>query len=325
MATPWSSWDWTGADIDVGLPSITHDGVSDCKPCTCHCKTHYGVHVHSTPSAPQPRRQLAAELRRLRGDRTLAEVSRRLGWSESKLSRIETGRLGINKADLERLVGLYATTDQVRARLAALTDRQHRQEWWEPYTDALADPYEDYIAREGQANAILVYEAQVVHGLLQTAEYAHAVIQADSTLQDPDSINQRVQVRMARQALLIRQPQPAFHVVLDEAVLVRPIGGPDLFKRQMRRLAEDAQRPNVTVQILGFAVGAHRALSGSFTILEFPDGVGPPLVYSEGLTGGIVRTDPDAVRSYRESFEAICAVALSPDRSAELITAAAGA
>jgi hypothetical protein len=280
--------------------------------------------VASTPHVPQPRRQLGAELRRLRGDRTIAEVAGILGWSESKLSRIETGRLGINRADLERLVGQYATTDQEKARLAALTDRSRRQAWWEAYTDSLADPYEAYIAAEAKAISILAYEAQIVPGLLQTAEYAFAVIQADSTIRDPDSINERVMVRMARKAVLIREPQPVLHVVIDEAALARPIGGPELFKRQMLSLVEASQRPNVTLQVLSFAVGAHRALSGSFTILEFAGESDPPMAYSEGMTGGIIRTAEHEVRSYRDSFEAICTVAASPEDSRGIISAVAG-
>lgn len=279
----------------------------------------------SAPHVSQPRRQLGAELRRLRGDRTLADVASRLGWSESKLSRIETGRLGITKPDLEQLIGEYATSEQESARLAALISRSRRQAWWEAYTDALTDPYETYIAAEAKAISILAYEAQIVPGLLQTAEYAHAVVHADSTIRDPESINQRVQVRMARKAVLIREPQPNLQVVLDEAVLARPIGGPELFKRQMLSLVEASWRPNVTLQVLNFAVGAHRALSGSFTILEFPEGTDPPLAYSEGMTGGVIRTEPDEVRSYQESFEAIRTAALSPEESRNMVSAAANA
>lgn len=257
-------------------------------------------------------------MRRLRGGRTLAEVTGQLNWSESKLSRIEGGKLNIAKADLERLLVLYAITDKDRARLAELTDRQRRQAWWEPYTDALTDPYEAFIAAESRATAILTYEAQIVPGLLQTAEYANAVIRADSTLRDSESLNQRVQVRMARKAVLIREPQPQLKVILDEAVLARPIGGAELFKRQMLSLLEASERPNVEVQVLSFEIGAHHALSGSFAILEFPDG-DPSLTYSEGLTGGVMRSDPADVRAYYESFSSIGAVALNQEESRAMI------
>jgi hypothetical protein len=263
-------------------------------------------------------------LRRLRGSRTLADVVGHLGWSESKLSRIESGKLNISRPDLDRLVDLFATSEQQRARLTSMTDRQRRPAWWEPYTDALTDPYEAYIVAESRAKSIISYEAQVVHGLLQTAEYAHAVTQADSNLRDAESINQRVQVRMARKAVLIREPQPQLRVVLDEAVLARHIGGTELFKRQMLSLMEASSRPNVTLQVLSFATGAHRALSGSFTVLEFFDEAEPPLVYSEGLTGGVIGSDPNDVRVHCESFEAVCAMALNQEESRGMIRKAAG-
>lgn len=274
--------------------------------------------VTSASRAPQPRRQLGAELRRMRGRRTLAEVVTVLGWSESKLSRIEGGRLNISGGDLEKLIAYYSPTDGDRARLAALAAQQRRPAWWEPYTDALTDQYQAYIAAESRATAIMNYEAQVVPGLLQAAEYAFAVIRADSTLHDPETINQRVQVRMARKAVLIREPQPRLHVILDEAVLARPIGGADVFKRQMLSLLEASERPNVDIQVLSFGIGAHHALAGSFTILEFSEG-SPPLAYSEGLTGGVVRDDPTEVDAYYESFSSISAVALNHEDSRAVI------
>jgi hypothetical protein len=254
----------------------------------------------------------------MRGRRTLAEVVSRLGWSESKLSRIEGGKLNISASDLDRLVSTYSATEADRARLTALADQQRRPAWWEPYTDALTDPYEAYIAAESRATAIMNYQAQVVPGLLQTAEYAFAVIQADSTPHDAETINRRVQVRMARKAVLIREPQPRLHIVLDEAVLARPIGGVDVFKRQMLSLLEASERPNVDIQVLSFGIGAHHALAGSFTILKFSEG-SPSLAYSEGLTGGVVRDDPTEVDAYYESFSSISAVALNHEDSRAVI------
>jgi len=273
---------------------------------------------------PQQRRQLGEELRRLRGERTLADVARQLGWSESKISRVENGKLGISEVDLSLLIATYGTTEREKARIAALTSRSSRQAWWEPYIDALADPYEAYIAAEGRATSISTYDALVVPGLLQTAEYANALIELNNSLRDPEMISQRVQVRMARKAVLVREPQPTFRAVVDEAVLRRPIGGTELFRRQLLSLVEASQRPNVTIQVLSFTVGVHWGLSsGSFTLLESQDEATMPLVYSEGLTGGVVRTEPSDIRSYRDSFESICEVALSPEESRGLMAATA--
>jgi transcriptional regulator with XRE-family HTH domain len=280
--------------------------------------------VPTTPRVTQLRRQLGDELRRLRGNRTLADVADHLGWSESKISRIENGKLGISEADLTQLVEIYSPTEQERARVAALTSSSSRTTWWEPYSDALTDPYEAYIAAEERAASILAYEALVVPGLLQTAEYVKALMGSDDKLRDQDLIGQRVQVRMARKAVLVREPEPTFQVVIDEAVLRRPVGGADLFRRQLLGLVEASQRPNILLQVVPFDAGAHLGLtSGSFTLLE--SGAGTGIVYSEGLTGGVIRTDPDDVGSYRDTFTSICEVALDREESRALMSTIAEA
>jgi len=277
------------------------------------------------PSPTLLRRQLGAELRRLRErtHRTVADVAGGLGWSQSKLSRIETATIGVRGADLERLLDVYAVGDKERARLLALRGQARQKAWWEAYGDALPDAYETLIGFEAEASVISTYEAQVVPGLLQTDEYANAVTLADGVYDDPDVLGQRVAVRMARQAVLIREPPPHLCVVLDEAVLRRPMGGHDVQRRQLLRLVEAAERPTVTLQVLPFAAGAHRALAGSFIILEFAADSDHPLVYCEGMTGGVFRSRPEELRSYLTSFDALRDAALSPERSTELIAALA--
>jgi|SRR5579859_5460551 len=267
------------------------------------------------------RRQLGAELRRLReaAGRTVADVAGALGWSESKLSRIETAAIGIRAADLERLLDGYRVEAAERARLGGLAVQSRQRAWWEAYGDVLPDAYETYIGFEAEASAIYTYEAQVVPGLLQTAEYASAIMQAELADDRPEIIGQRVGVRMARQAVLTRDPAPEFRAVLDEDVLRRPIGGAEVLRRQLLRLAELSERPNVTLQVLPFSVGAHRGLAGSFIVLEFGDGTGEPLVYSEGLTGGVFRNKAAEVRTYLMAFEAIRAASLGPKDSLALI------
>jgi transcriptional regulator with XRE-family HTH domain len=273
------------------------------------------------PSPTLLRRQLGAELRRLRErtHRTVADVAGGLGWSQSKLSRIETAHIGIRGDDLARLLDEYGVGDKERSRLLALRGQARQKAWWEAYGDALPDAYETLIGFEAEASVISTYEAQVVPGLLQTDEYAKAVTLADGVYEDPDVLGQRVAVRMARQAVLTRDPPPQLRVVLDEAVLRRPVGGPDVQRRQLMRLVEAAGRPNVGLQVLPFAAGAHRALAGSFIVLEFADGSDHPLVYCEGMTGGVFRSRPEELRSYLTSFEALRDAALSPARSVEVI------
>jgi transcriptional regulator with XRE-family HTH domain len=271
------------------------------------------------------RRQLGAELRRLRDrtHRTVADVAAELGWSQSKLSRIETATIGISGADLERLLAEYGVADKERSRLLALRVQARQRAWWEAYGDILPDAYETLIGFEAEASLISTYEVQVVPGLLQTDEYANAVTQADGIYDDPEVLGQRVAVRMARQSVLTRDPPPRLWVILDEAVLRRPIGGPDVLHRQLLRLAEASERPTVTIQVLPFEAGAHRALAGSFVVLEFPGDSDQPLVYSEGMTGGVFRSRPEEVRSYLNSFKSLCAAALGPEESARFISAVA--
>ena len=200
-----------------------------------------------------------------------------------------------------------------------LSGQARQRAWWEAYGDALPNAYETYIGFEAEASSIYTYEAQVVPGLLQTAEYTSAIMQAELADDRPEIIGQRVQVRMARQAVLTRNPPPELWAVMDEDVVRRPIGGRDVLRRQLLRLAEVSERPNVTLQILPFGVGAHRGLSGSFIVLEFPDGTDESLVYCEGLTGGVFRSKPAELRTYWMAFEALRTAALSPKDSIALI------
>ncbi|BCB79755.1 helix-turn-helix transcriptional regulator [Phytohabitans flavus] len=277
------------------------------------------------PSPTTLRRQLGAELRRLRADRTVADVAAELGWSESKLSRIETANTGVRPKDLDRLLEAYAVAEDARARIRALAGQSRQRAWWEAYGDVLPNAYETYIGFEAEAIGIYNYEAQIVPGLLQTAEYASAVIQADGIYEDDEVHGQRVAVRMARQAVLTRDPPPKLSVILDEAVLRRQIGGPDVMRRQLTSLAEANERKMITVQILPFSAGAHRALAGSFVILEFSGNSDHPLVYCEGMTGGVFRSRQDELRSYWMSYESLRSVALSPKLSVELINKVAHA
>jgi transcriptional regulator with XRE-family HTH domain len=287
------------------------------------------VHVAAKPSPTMLRRQLGAELRRIRdrAQRTVASVAEQIGWSESKLSRIETASTGVRNADLDRLLDAYGVDDAERARLRALAAQSRQRAWWEAYGDALPDAYETFIGFEAEATSIRTYEAQVVPGLLQTAEYASAVMHAFVPSDRPEVIEQRVAVRMARQAVLTRQPPPQLWAILDEDVLRRPVGGPDVLRRQLLRLIEASERSMVTIQILPFSVGAHPGLAGSFMVLEFAGAESgasdQPLVYSEGLTGGVFRSKPEDLRSYLDSFEALRAAAMTPVESMEAIAAAA--
>jgi hypothetical protein len=279
------------------------------------------------PSPTTLRRQLGAELRRLRADRTVADVATELGWSESKLSRIETAHTGIRPKDLDRLLEAYAVAEDARARIRALAGQSRQRAWWEAYGDVLPNAYETYIGFEAEATSILVFEALLIHGLLQTDEYARAVFEADGRRHDgrrfdDAEIDQKVQVRMARQAVLSRQPPPDLVLILDEGALRRRVGGSDVLRRQLNWLNEAGERNNITIRVLPFEVGAHSALGGPFTILRFSGG-DQPLVHCEGRTGGVFRTRSDEVDGYIASFDGLRDAALTPRDSARFIAAVA--
>lgn len=266
------------------------------------------------------RRALGDELRRLRGDRRAAAVARSLGWSESKLSRIETARTGITESDLDRLLTSYAAAPDDRQRLRELARRGRPRVWWTQYRSAVPAPYDEYLALEAEAMVMCEWETQVVPGLLQTDEYARAVIEVAADTVDTETIQRRHELRMARQTVWMRDPPPRLSVVLDEAVLHRRVGGPEVLRDQLQRLYEDSLRPEVELLVLPFSAGAHPGLTESFMILDFAPGGRGPIVHSEGLTGGMFHVKSDQVRVYRTAFDDIRHRALPIEATRELLT-----
>jgi transcriptional regulator with XRE-family HTH domain len=265
------------------------------------------------------RRELGDELRRLRGDRRAADVAVGLGWSESKLSRIETGRTGITEPDLDRLLSAYGVRGEVRARLRDLVRRGRVRVWWTPYRSSVPDPYDEYVALEAEAVVMAEWEAQVVPGLLQTDEYARAVIEVGADIADPETAQRRLALRMARQAVLTRDPPPRLTAVVDESVLHREVGGRDVLDRQLQHLLDASHRPGVELLVLAFEAGAHAALTESFVIFDFAPGSRSPVVHSESLTGGQFRNRPAEVQLYRQAFDDLRCRALPVDASRSVI------
>jgi hypothetical protein len=246
-------------------------------------------------------------------------VSAALGWSESKLSRIETAHTGISEADLDRLVTAYGVRVEDRERLHELARRSRMRAWWTPYRSSVPDPYDEYVALEAEALAIYEWEAQVVPGLLQTDEYARAVIEVGADIGDTATIQRRLALRMARQAVLTRDPPPGLQIVVDEAVLYREVGGREVLLRQLSRLAEDSRRPGLELTILPFSAGAHAGQTESFMVLEFEEGTRAPVVHIEGLTGGLFRVKPSEIEVYQDALDDLRERALSPEESRTVI------
>ncbi len=272
--------------------------------------------------APSVRaRQLAAELRRLRDEARLTgeEVGERLGWSPAKVSRIETARTAITAADLTRLLDLYEVTGPRRDRLTELGRSAGERGWWDAYADTLGPEYATLIAMEAQAERVRWYAAQIVPGLLQTEAYAREIIASTLLISPPGEIERRVQVRMTRQRILHNDRPLRLSVVLDEGVLLRRVGGPQVMREQLEHLAEAAAWPNMDLRVLLNETGAHPALTGEFTILEFPELISPDVVYLEHMTSNIYVEQEADVYRYTLAFDRLLALALEPHESARLI------
>jgi transcriptional regulator with XRE-family HTH domain len=265
------------------------------------------------------RRELGDELRRLRADRRGADVVALLGWSESKLSRIETARTGITESDLDRLLAAYGVRAEDRVRLSDLARRGRARAWWTQYRSSVPDPYDEYVALEAEAVAMSEWECQVVPGLLQTDEYARAVIEVGADISDPETIQRRLALRMARQAVLTREPPPRLSVVVDESVLRREVGGREVLDRQLQHLFDASHRSDVELLVLPFDAGAHAALTESFVIFDFGADTRAPVVHNEGLTGGHFRTRPHEVDVYRGAFDDLRRRALPVEVSRSVI------
>lgn len=270
------------------------------------------------------RRRLAAELRRLRdrAELTLEEAAGQLGWSITKLSRIETSRVGVQPDDLRRMLDSYGVEGDRREGLISLGRAARTRGWWDAFADSLPSDYANYISLETDAIALRCYDVQTVHGLLQTEDYARAVIQsALMALSPPAEVERRVEVRQTRQRLLTRDENPLrFWTVIDEAALRRVVGSSEIMRSQYARLLEMADLPNITIQVLPDAVGAHPATSGTFSIMEFPEQHDPAVVYIETMMSNLYVENDTAVYRYTLAFDHLRALALGPQDSKAFIT-----
>ena len=247
---------------------------------------------------------------------TIDSVAARIGCSTSKVSRIETGHTTATPTDVQNILDIYGVDEAIKAELVQIAREARLKGWWHPFSTVLTGAY---VGLEAAARSVRTYEQQVVPGLLQSEEYAIAMIQA-ARLGDIDpEIEQRVHVRMARQSLLTSDDPIDLRVVLDETVLSRPVGGDEVMRDQLRRLIEAARLPNVTLQILPFAVGAHAGMDGTFAILEFEEERDADVVFTENATGGLFLEKSEELQKYHAIFEAIQATALDPDQSAEMM------
>jgi hypothetical protein len=258
---------------------------------------------------------LGAQFRRLREavGVTPEQAGYEIRSSRSKISRMETGQVGFKPRDVTDLLTLYGVTDeQERSRFLDLTRRSGRPDWWAEYSGVLPAWFETYLGLESASSAIRSFEIQFVDGLFQTEDYARAVARLGQRAAPDAEIERRVELRVRRQELLARASRPRIWLIMDEAVLRRPIGGPAVMRVQLRRLIEMAGTPGVTVQVVPFARGGHAGAGGSFRILRFRERDLPDMVYAEQLTSAVYLEQRQDVEHYLAVADQLSGEALTP-------------
>ncbi|MFI9323798.1 helix-turn-helix domain-containing protein [Kitasatospora aureofaciens] len=265
---------------------------------------------------------LGSQLRKLRESRGVSreEAGYSIRASESKISRMELGRVGFKERDVADLLTLYGVdAEQERANVLGLVREANATSWWHDYGDVLPAWFQNYLGLEEAAAEILSYEVQFVHGLLQTADYARAVIAAGCHGLQDEEIERRVEVRRKRQDLLTAEHPPELLAVLDEAALRRPWGGPELMRGQLDRLLELAELPNVRLQVRPLGGAALGAESGAFSVLAFSEAELADVVYLEQFTTALYVDKPAEVASYRQAMDGLLAESLEPGPTRDLL------
>ena len=268
------------------------------------------------------RMQLGARLRHLREAKGLTREQ--AGWairgSDSKISRMELGRVGFKERDVTDLLLLYGIDDErEHERLRTMTREANAPGWWHPYNDLLPAWFQNYLGLEEAATYIRTYEVQFIPGLLQTAAYARAVIMLGHGQADVSELDRRVELRMTRTQLLARPDAPRLWAVLDEAVLRRPIGGKAVLHAQIASLLEHCDNPNIQLQVIPFLSGGHAAAGGAFTLLRFPLEDLPDTVYLEQLTSAIYLDKREDVDRYAAAATKLFIEADPPDRTPAIL------
>jgi transcriptional regulator with XRE-family HTH domain len=261
---------------------------------------------------------LGAQLRRLRRQSSITpeKAATTIRASHAKISRLELGRVGFKERDVADLLTLYGVTDpDDRAAFLTLARQANVPGWWHKYSDVVPDWFEFYVGLEEATSVIRCYELQFVPGLLQTQEYARAVVLLGNAGRAGDDVDRRVDLRMRRQQRLTGPSAATLWAVVDEAALRRPIGGAKVMRAQLEHLIELTRRPNVTLQVVPFDRGGHSASGGPFTILRFDEPELPDVVYMEQLTSALYLDKPEDTEAYTQVMNALCVEARPASRT----------
>ncbi|GAA3736417.1 helix-turn-helix transcriptional regulator [Streptomyces tremellae] len=282
----------------------------------------------ATTGSTVPRRQLGRHLRDLRNASrlTVRAAAKQLEWSEPKIWRIETGQVSLRSLDVEAMCKVYGADAELTKGLMGLAKETKNRGWWHSYGDVIPEGFDLYIGLEEAAERLSWYSSELVPGLLQTRAYAETLIREDNPGVPDEEIARRVEVRIARQALLTRvTAAPTVEVALNEAVLRRPVGGSTIMSEQLQRLVELNELDNVAVRVVPFSAGLHAGImSGPFVRMRFPANGGgrdtePPTVYVEGFTGALYLDKPHEIDRYDRAFTAIWGAALNHEDTQSLL------
>ncbi|MGW4641522.1 helix-turn-helix domain-containing protein [Sphaerisporangium sp. NPDC004334] len=267
------------------------------------------------------RRRLAAELRRLRKEAglTAETIAEKLEIDPSWISRIETGRRRIRPIDLRALLDVYDVHGSAREELLVLARQARQRGWWHTYGDVIPEWFQIFVGLEAEAAELRRYDTELVPGLLQTPDYYRAYIRTAPMAASQEETDRKIDFRMARQARLDGPEPLRLWVIVNEAVIRRPVGSESVMRAQLRHLIDTSGRNNVTLQILPFAAGPHPAMDGGFVILGFPEAADPDVVYLENQMGSLYLEESSAVDRYNLVFNHLRAKALDPDQSRSLI------
>lgn len=276
--------------------------------------------MHSQNPTVQ-RRRLGAEFRRLRekSGRKIEEIAAYVGCAKSTMSRIESGRVGITFLVARALLDLYQVDGPERDKLIAAAHESRKPSWWRPYAGVIAEPLHDLLGLEAAASSLKVYETTVIPGLLQIDSYTRELMLAARPHEPKERREKRIELRMMRQRILTENPSLKYLAIIEDTVLRRPVGGPEVMSAQLVRLAQICQLPHVCIEVMPLAVGAHTGMNGPFAILEFSEEQDLDVVYTDTQAGCFYLEEAEGVESYQDKLQRIKSMALNPENSLALI------
>ncbi|GGX26543.1 helix-turn-helix domain-containing protein [Streptomyces chryseus] len=270
------------------------------------------------------RRRLGGELRRMRETKGLkvSDVARTTPLNDPKISRIENATVGVKPADLDALLDLYGVDDaEKRAALHRLAREGSKRGWWYTYRDAISPAYADLISLEADAKSMRSYQSTLIPGLLQTAAYARATIDAINMTSAGEHVDALVQVRVARQAVLTRpDPLEVWAIIHEAAIRPQVSNNPQVMRDQLQHLLDLSDMHHVSIQVLPLSAPPHPGMAGSFAVVGFPETADLDVVLVESLASSLYVEDPTEVARYGSAFERLRAAALPFDQSADLIS-----